>query len=676
MYISSVKILGYRNFKNVEILLRDGINVLIGANNSGKSNLLKAIALALNVDGLKRIGIPDIFHETDINILKEHSPSVEISLKCTQSMNESDSSELAALLSEYLLLPIGNPYNATINYRYSLSPDKEAEYLKDVSELDNHTDIWNVISMHYYRFYVQTRWGGIDEKSRISHELFEKIDFHFLDAIRDVSRDMCMGYNPMLKEVLDFFIDYEVKIDENKNEIEIKEALKELQFEFKQSSSPLMTRFHERLSSGKKLLLNYARSIGALFNNVEPDFSGQLSESEMFSVLRLIIRHDLGVEIPATHNGLGYNNLIFMSLLLAKMQASSDGKYMGRQAKLFSLLAIEEPEAHLHPSMQYQFLHFLNNNKNEHSVSQILLTTHSTQITSAVNIDNIICLHQNDYGIHSIGYPSKCYSESKEDVASKGLVQRYLDATRSDIFFANKIIFVEGITEEILIPTFARYLGYDLAMHHVLIVNTGLRYYNSFLKMFDRLKSNTIDKKVACITDIDPMKDGKSCYPYEYGQNDESYYSKHGDKELIDYSTHPNIRFFRQDEIYGKTLEYDIALNNPKCPLLITPSIHNQKELNDMIATDSFEAMLGLLRRKSNENSRIIDGITKCKWSEEDKRKALFASRYLNSISKGSNALELSFALEQNLTLPEDHPHKIQFNVPSYIKKALEWLMS
>ena len=95
------------------------------------------------------------------------------------------------------------------------------------------------------------------------------------------------------------------------------------------------------------------------------------------AVLKLIIRHETGVEIPAANNGLGYNNLIYMSLLLAKMQASADGNYMKRQAKLYSLLAIEEPEAHLHPAMQYQFLNFLNSNRSKHNVNQIIVTTHS-----------------------------------------------------------------------------------------------------------------------------------------------------------------------------------------------------------------------------------------------------------------------------------------------------------
>lgn len=49
---------------------------------------------------------------------------------------------------------------------------------------------------------------------------------------------------------------------------------------------------------------------------------------------------------------------IFMSLLLAKMQVDSDGSYLGSNAKVFPILAIEEPESHLHPTMQFQFVNF------------------------------------------------------------------------------------------------------------------------------------------------------------------------------------------------------------------------------------------------------------------------------------------------------------------------------
>lgn len=89
---------------------------------------------------------------------------------------------------------------------------------------------------------------------------------------------------------------------------------------------------------------------------------------------------------------------------------------------------------------------------------------------------------------------------------SKRYVQRFLDATKSDILFAQKILFVEGIAEQLLMSIFARYIGKSLEDHHVAVVNVGGRYFTHFLHLFDSNKPKTISKKIACITDIDPER--------------------------------------------------------------------------------------------------------------------------------------------------------------------------
>lgn len=671
MYISEIDIDGFRNFRDVKIPLKDGINMIIGPNNAGKSNLLRAIALILNVPSHKGIDVNDIFVETDVVKLKEKAPSVHITLYFSQSEGESDQSEQVGILTGFLIDP-GHPYKAQLNLSYTLPQDQNDKYVAEVAMLTDHQEIWTVLRRNYARFYELHRWGGNGQyKSQTMNDLFDRCDFQFLDAIRDVGRDMYMGYNPMLKEVLNFFVDYDIKSDDQKTEDEVKTELDTAQTQFRADAKPLMEKLMDRLNTGKDLLLEYAKDTGASFDSAEPDFSGNLSESELFAVLKLIIRYNTGVEIPATHNGLGYNNLIYMSLLLAKMQAWADGKYMHRQAKLFSLLAIEEPEAHLHPSMQYQFLNFLDLNKSKHNVNQILVTTHSTQIVSAVTVDDIICLHVSEYGKVKAGYPHKVYSNTSDDIESKAYVQRFLDATRSDIFFAKKLIFVEGVAEELLIPTFAKYLGYNLAKEHVLVVNMGGRYYKHFLKMFDRNNSFCIDKKVACISDIDPCCDGKSCYPFEYGVQGGRNYSHHADNEISLYATHQNIRYFRQDLRLGKTLEYEIMRVNPNCEMLILRGMKNEDELKDIMRANTLADKLKCLR-DSPANKRIEAALEASNWSDSEKKDALIASRYLNSIGKGDNALALSLVLEENLKKPANQ--RTVFVVPQYIKDALLWL--
>ena len=123
------------------------------------------------------------------------------------------------------------------------------------------------------------------------------------------------------------------------------------------------------------------------------------------------------------------------------------------------------------------------------------------------------------------------------------------------MFFANKLIFVEGIAEELLLPVFARYLNKNLTDEHVLVVNMGGRYFNHFLKLFDTKNPYSINKKIVCLTDIDPCRkknepDGEyeSCYPYEYDIDTANYdYKHHADTEVAQYAAHPNIRSYRQD---------------------------------------------------------------------------------------------------------------------------------
>ena len=368
-------------------------------------------------------------------------------------------------------------------------------------------------------------------------------------TLRDVSHDLYAGYNPLLRDVLNFFIDYSVKNDATKTEDEIKEQLKALRNDFVQQSSPLMQTLQDRLHNGKNVFLKYALDTGATFNGAVPDFDGEVTENEMFAVLRMIIKYTVGIEVPATYNGLGYNNLIYMSLLLAKMQADSSITYMKRNAKVISFLAVEECEAHLHPAMQYKFLQFLQDNKANGHVRQIFMTSHSTQIASAVKLDDLICLTSPVLGQINVGYPRVIYKEDNDDdVVSKQYVQRFIDATKADMFFANKLIFVEGVAEELLLPVFARYLNKNLTDEHVLVVNMGGRYFNHFLKLFDTNNPYTINKKIVCLTDIDPCRkknepdeDYEACYPYEYNIDTANYnYKHHADTEVAQYAAHPN----------------------------------------------------------------------------------------------------------------------------------------
>ena len=545
---------------------------------------------------------------------------------------------------------------------------------------------WKIIQHDFIRLFVHKIWGGhIINRAIADGESLQKFDFQFLDAIRDVERDMLTGRNTLLRDVLDFFMDYEIKKSTHTDDAK-KEQIKIKKQNFSDNSDILIGELQGRMEEGKNHILSYANDTGASFNNkAKPNFDGSISDIEMFSALRLIVEYETGIKIPATHNGLGYNNLIFMSLLLAKMQVNSDGDYLGSNAKVFSMLAIEEPEAHLHPAMQYKFLKFLEDNKEKNKVRQIFISTHSTHITSAISLDEIICLH-NENGETSVGYPSKVFPP---DNKSKKYVQRFLDATKSDMLFSQKVILVEGLAEQLLISIFAKYLGKSLEDNHIAVINVGGRYFNHFLHLFDYDKSKfAVYKKIGCLTDRDPTRKDKAnnkikkCYPFEYNQDTTKYdYQDNATHLIEEYENHPNIRFFSQDATNGKTFEYDLILHNPTLELLVTESMSNQVEIKELMQlsdkkniTDYYNKLENKNGSVSDENKRITDSLKSCiSWNDEDKKKALIAARYLNSVGKGENALELSYALEENLN-KKDSPDYQPFVVPTYIKDAIEWI--
>ena len=122
-----------------------------------------------------------------------------------------------------------------------------------------------------------------------------------------------------------------------------------------------------------------------------------------------------------------------------------------------------------------------------------------------------------------------------------------------------------------------------------------------------------------------------------------------------------------------ETFEYELALCNSTLKLLVTNSMSNKEEIKDMMGMTYEQAKERIKSsEKWNEVKHLLDSTT---WTDEEKKNHLVAARYLSSVGKGENALELCMALEDNYELDEGNAEKVTFNVPSYIHSALEWLL-
>jgi putative ATP-dependent endonuclease of the OLD family len=683
MYISKIYISNFRGFRNsVVIDFHEGINVIIGANNSGKSNLLKALSLIFS-DKNKRLTTDDFNKQMTIQEIKKRPPKVQISA----FIKESDSEELYSddlVTVSTALVKLEKPYEARLTYEFYLPENELGEYSEKINQArtDDIEDYWKIIKDYFIRKYTYKIFvGNPENKTIVDYDVLNKFDFQFLDAIRDVERDMFTGKNILLKEVLDFFIDYDIKNDSSKKKEEKIEAINEKREKFRKDAKNLIDNLQGRMQIGKEEILKYAKETGASIGNVIPNIEGEITDNELLSALKLIVEYETGVKLPASHNGLGYNNLIYISLLLSKMQKDASGEYLGSNAKIFPILAIEEPEAHLHPSMQYKFLKFLKNNQ-KREVRQIFITTHSPNITAAIDLDDIIVFCINSKNEINIGYPGKVFGDSPDDQKSKAYVSRFLDVTKSDMIFAKGIIFVEGISEQLLLPTLAEKIKEDLIGNHITVINIGGRYFDHFLKMFDSNKEYSINKKVACITDLDPQRKKKgsqhfsNCYPFELDIDKENYKYKCCSNQIVEkyneQKNHPNIRCFSQQIGFGKTFEYELILCNPCSEILLTESMSNPEEIKDLMNAyknnDKVENMLSLLSTNNEQNIRIKDSIknnNNIEWNDDEKRKHVIAARYLNSIEKGLNSLEITQKLAKN---------EINIEVPEYIGEAIKWI--
>lgn len=696
MYIKELNITNFRGFKkNTPIMFNDNINIIIGANNSGKTTIIKALELLFSEGTSKRCFIEDFNHSTSIAELKANSPKITISAKLIESENEKEYSDDLITVATWLT-KIDKPYEARITYEFSLPENEEENYKLIMQKLDSNDieDYWKELEVTFLRKYISRVFiGDPNYRTLIDSDSIKKFDFQYLDAIRDVERDLFSGKNTLLRDIIDFYMDYDIKIDSELSKEEKQEQIAKNKKDFSRQADDLILNLHTRMGSGKKEMLKYAEETGASFDDLTPSFEGKVLDTELYSALRLVVENKTGVKIPATRNGLGYNNLIYISLLLAKMQKNASGEYMGSNAKVFPMLALEEPEAHLHPSMQYKFLKFLNENS-KHEVRQIFITTHSPNITAAVDLDSIIILYR-DKEQTEVAYPGKVFSTEPEDQISKKYVERFLDVTKADMFFAKKIIMVEGITEQLLVPEFAKDIGLDLTDAHVSIININGRYFNHFLKLFDTKNSKyAIPKKVACLTDKDPVMRRKKdtnmeendeninwekCFPFLIGSDEANYEYNSSSNPITtlyqDREKEDLIRVYTQKS--GSTFEYELVLENIKCTDLITDSVANKKEIksmmeiyNEKISEVELEKIIGLIRKGSFKNS-LNKNLEWLKSKPVMNAKHIIAARYLNSVKKGEVAQELSFAISNNIRQKDD---KSDFKVPTYISEAIKWI--
>ena len=554
MYLAKLTINNFRKLKKVVISFQPGLNIIVGPNNIGKTAVVDGLRALLSGqdEPIPSLSIDDIYHP------KDGVPATAIEFHYVfDGLDEDDEADfLSALVPN-----AKGVLEAHIHIRYS-DPDKTYGRLR------------------------AKRWCGALEENALSSDAMENLRGVYLPPLRNASLGLRPSRSSQLARLVHILAD-------DAGRLGIDEALKALDAELKKHT-PLVD--IQSAISGR-----HTEMVGSQLAQVL-DIGLSALDFQRFSS-RLSLTVD-AFEIE--QNGLGFNNLIFMAVVLSELAKNPEAAYRG--------LIIEEPEAHLHPQLQALLLRYLQSikavKKDQDSLAdtakksetdtagtqvgnvapkvspgtqsqgdcpttheiktaptdqpvQVFVTSHSPNFASIAKLSSLVCLVETDPG------PS-CFLPRSVPFAKSKLqkLERYLDVTRAELFFARRIIFVEGAAELMLVSVLAQKCGYSLRDHAVSLISVEGLNFDCFLPLFGKDK---LAFRISVITDADPST--------EVGGKTIALYPKLGDTVIVSDNTAAMLKL--KDDFVGifhgvKTFEYDLALfeSNRTIMLKTLKSLH------------------------------------------------------------------------------------------------------
>lgn len=580
MHITNLKIKNFRAIEDLELNLNKGLNVLIGENNSGKTSIIDLLRLVFDKGNYPN----EIYwKETDFRV--------------TDSTDEF------------------NPIEFDITFK----PDDEKEsfcfselHIIEFDESGNKNDF---LEIHGRISLIKTKgetkikkeyWGGKDKENRIPWEIWNELNYTYLSPLRDVTRDLKPNNNNLLSKLF-------LNISELKEDEDYKEKMSEL---IKKNFDD--EKWEELLDEGKEKITTHLKELNFIddYQDIEIAFSSfEFEDIVKKLILQLPVDFDLPDEekqvfFNLNQNGLGYNNLIYASTIfgdiIQRKEVFEDN---------YNLLLIEEPEAHLHPQLENTFFRYLQKLE-ETNEFQIIVSSHSPTITAKTKLDNVIVMNTINNNISAT--PIRDTLLKDED---KTFLKKFLDVTKSQLFFAKGVILVEGISEALLLPVFARLMGneYDLDKHGIEVIETGISFqrYSGLFNSDD--SSKRLNFKCSVITDDDRDKKNLS------------------DKRLNNLKELSKNNF--QVFIGEQTFEYELFKSN----------------LNSGIIPTVFDCVHPKIRSNLTKKGEEFNPTTLAKKLSANKTKSEFA-----------------FKLAEYL---ENNPNKAQeFIIPKYIKNAISYV--